>query len=68
MKNLCVAGVFAASISLVGCGGSSEPTNVMGNASQSEIQNYDDLVAADEAMMDANPDDGEDEGGAAPAE
>ncbi len=43
--------LFAFSVSLIGCGGSSEPTNMMEGAGEEAMKSYEEMIAADEAMM-----------------
>jgi len=38
------------SLGFVGCGGSSEPTNMM-EGQEAALQSYEDMIAADEAAM-----------------
>ena len=57
MKRVFAVGMFALSIALVGCGGSSGPTNVMENADQAAVQSFEEMVAAETAMMSEEPDD-----------
>ena len=49
---LCALSLF---LSVPGCGGSGEPSSVMESAEQSKIQEYEALVEAQAAEMDASP-------------
>ena len=48
----CMAMLVAAA---VGCGGSSEPSNMIESAEQSAIDAYDAAIAEEESMMDDEP-------------
>lgn len=49
MLQLCF--ILAATLSVIGCGGSDQPANVMDGAGEEAMQSYEEMVAADEAMM-----------------
>ncbi len=53
MKNLSLALLFVLSLAVVGCGGSSTPTNVGENADAQALKDYEAQVAADEAASNA---------------
>lgn len=61
MKRFVSCCVLAFSATIIGCGGSSEPTNIMENADEAAAQSYDEMVAADEAAMSEDPGDAEEE-------
>ena len=48
----------AASFAMVGCGGSSGPTNITEGASMSDFEKYEAMVAESEKAMGANADPG----------
>ena len=53
MKNSCIGLAIMAAILMSGCGGSNEPTNVMDGMGEEAMQSYEEMIAADEAMMSA---------------
>jgi uncharacterized protein YcfL len=53
VKRFAAICLFAASTALVGCS-SSEPTNVMENAEQSDVEAYEAAIAAEDAAMEAD--------------
>ncbi len=59
MKRISALCLFGLAISLSGCGGSSEPSNIMEGLDESAVQSYDEMVAADEARMNSDPGDAE---------
>ncbi len=70
MKRVFAFGLFAASIAVIGCGETTRSGNIMEGEGQSAIQSYEEMVAADEAMMNEDPGDAaeaDDAGDAAPA-
>lgn len=48
-------------LSIAGCGGSDQPTNVAADAGAQAIADYDALMAADEKALDMDPDTSSDE-------
>jgi hypothetical protein len=61
MRHVFAFGLCAAAIAMVGCG-TPEASNIMDGADQSDVQSYEEMVAADEAMMNEDPGDAIDEG------
>ena len=53
MKNSCIGLAIMAAVLMSGCGGSNEPTNVMDGMGEEAMQSYEEMIAADEAMMSA---------------
>ena len=51
MNKVFAIGALALTIAAVGCGGSGEPTNVMQGQGEEAIRSYEEMVAAEEAMM-----------------
>ena len=51
MKSLSLVAALLITFTFVGCGGSSEPTNIMEGTTEEAMQSYEEMIAADEAMM-----------------
>ena len=51
MKSLSLVAALLISFTFLGCGGSSEPTNIMEGTTEEAMQSYEEMIAADEAMM-----------------
>ena len=54
-KFLSVLLVFGCCVSLSGCGGSGGNTSVVDGADQSEVQDYEAMMAAEEEEMNEDP-------------
>ena len=53
MKTFFTIALVSATLVLSGCGGTDEPSNIMEGVDPAALQEYEDLVAADEAAMPA---------------
>ena len=49
MLKLCF--ILAATLIVIGCGGSDQPVNMMDGAGEEAMKSYEEMIAADEAMM-----------------
>ena len=59
MKKVLAIGLLVTAAAMVGCGGSGETSNMMEGADKSELQKYEEMIAAETAAMSASPDDEE---------
>lgn len=67
MKRFFAICMLFASATMIGCGDSGSTENIMEGADEAAVLSYDEMVAADEAMMNEDPGDASDDGAAAEA-